>query len=313
MATQAQLSPALVPVVDIGDIKIGKDEEPSSEVYRGIGDQLAKPFADLGVVYISNHGIPVEEMDKAIKTALEFFALPKSTKLKFLRLAGRNYGYTEMCKEKVDPKGLLTEVYESFNYITREDCAWPDDDLPQLRKNLNTFIDICNQLSIKIMKCMSATLGLDIDFFTKYHGFRPETNQSTLRIAHYPPVTQEEEVTRLGTHTDYTSFTFLFLDDVKGLQMKDQQGEWLDVVPVPGAILINLGDLMQHWTGDDWRAPPHRVVIPSEAKRRRRLTMVFFTQPDDDTILESVCGTNKYTFNTTEHVKRKMAEIYKFD
>ncbi|XP_076029205.1 uncharacterized protein LOC143018050 isoform X2 [Oratosquilla oratoria] len=252
MATESRQ--ALVPVVDIGEIKVGKDEEPSLDDYRIIGDQLAKPFADLGVVYISNHGIPVEEIDKALKTALDFFALPKSTKMKYLRLAGKNYGYTEMGKEKSNPKGLLTEMYESLNYTTRGDCAWPDDELPHLRKNMNSFFDICRQLSIKIMRCMSATLGLDIDYFSKYHSFRPETNESVFRIVHYPPVSLKEDVTRIGPHTDYHTFTFLFLDDVRGLQIKDRQGEWLEVVPIPGAILINIADLMQCWTGDAWRA-----------------------------------------------------------
>ncbi|XP_076029198.1 uncharacterized protein LOC143018045 isoform X3 [Oratosquilla oratoria] len=184
-------------------------------------------------------------------------------------------------------------MYEGLNYITRGDCAWPDDELPHLRKNLNSFIDICIQLSIKIMRCMSATLGLDIDY-SKYHSFRPETNESLFRIVHYPPVSLKEEVTRIGAHIDFHTFTFLFLDDVRGLQIKDRQGEWLDVVPIPGAIRINIADLMQCWTGDAWRAMPHRVVLPNdEVRQQRRLSMGFFAQPDDDIVLESVCGTNR--------------------
>ncbi|XP_076029202.1 uncharacterized protein LOC143018049 isoform X2 [Oratosquilla oratoria] len=267
------------------EMEVGKDEEPSLEDYRRIGDQLAKPFTDLGVVYISNHGIPEEEIGKAIRTALHFFSLPKSTKMKYLRLPGSKCGYVEVGKEKVDLKGLLTEMYEAFNCTTRGDGAWPDDELPHLRKNMNSFFDICRQLSIRIMRCMSATL-----------------------------VPLKEEVTRMGAHTDYHTFTFLFLDDVRGLQIKDRQGEWLDVVSIPGAILINIADLMKCWTGDTWRAVPHRVVLPNdEVRQQRRLSMAFFAKPDNNIILESVCGTNRYAVNVTEHVKRKVAELKKSD
>ncbi|XP_076029201.1 uncharacterized protein LOC143018049 isoform X1 [Oratosquilla oratoria] len=296
------------------EMEVGKDEEPSLEDYRRIGDQLAKPFTDLGVVYISNHGIPEEEIGKAIRTALHFFSLPKSTKMKYLRLPGSKCGYVEVGKEKVDLKGLLTEMYEAFNCTTRGDGAWPDDELPHLRKNMNSFFDICRQLSIRIMRCMSATLGVDIDYFSKYHSFRPETNESYLSFIHYPPVPLKEEVTRMGAHTDYHTFTFLFLDDVRGLQIKDRQGEWLDVVSIPGAILINIADLMKCWTGDTWRAVPHRVVLPNdEVRQQRRLSMAFFAKPDNNIILESVCGTNRYAVNVTEHVKRKVAELKKSD
>ncbi|XP_076029602.1 uncharacterized protein LOC143018237 isoform X2 [Oratosquilla oratoria] len=304
MATEARQAP--VPVVDIGDIKVGKDE-PNLEDYRRIGDQLAKSFADLGAVYISNHGIPLEERDRAINTGLDFLALPKSTKMKYLRVGETQHGYTKIGKKESDPRGLATGMYESFNYLMSGDCAWPDDELPHLRKNLNSFMDICGQLSTKIMKCMAATLGLDVDCFSKYHSFRPEINESLFRIIRYSPIHQKEKATRMGAHTDVITLTLLFLDDVGGLQIKNQQGEWLDVVPIPGAILINLGDLMQFWTGDTWIAPLHRVVLPSdEDKQRRRLTLAIFLQPDRGTILESVCGTNRYTFSATEYVDRKL-------
>ncbi|XP_076029614.1 uncharacterized protein LOC143018244 [Oratosquilla oratoria] len=305
MATEARQ--ASVPVVDIGDIiKVDKDEEPNLEDYRRIGDQMAKSFADLGAVYISNHGIPLEEKNRTIKTGLDFLALPKSTKMKYLRVGGAHHGYTEIAKKESDPRGLATGTYESFNYLRRGDYAWPDDELPHLRKNLNSFMDICGQLSTKIMKCMAATLGLDLDCFSKYHNIRPKINESILRIIHYQPLPQKEKVTGMGAHTDVITLTLLFLDDVGGLQIKNQQGEWLDVVPIPGAILINLGDLMQCWTGDTWIAPLHRVVLPSdEDKQRRRLTLAIFMQPDNGTILESVCGTNRYTFIPEEYIDWK--------
>jgi isopenicillin N synthase-like dioxygenase len=140
-----------------------------------------------------------------------------------------------------------------------------------------------------------------------------------LRLAYYPP--QDPDVSkrpggqRYGAHTDYTGFTILRPDpSVSGLELQLASGEWIKVPPQPDALVVNAGDLIQVWTNDRWRSPPHRVVNPpGGAKPCSRLSLVFFTGPANDTIIEALPGCHgpdrpkRYDPVTSgEHLQRKL-------
>ena len=88
---------------------------------------------------------------------------------------------------------------------------------------------------------------------------------------------------RAGAHTDYGSLTILLPQaGSRGLEIIAPNGEWTPVPPVPGAFVINIGDLMARWTNDRWVSTVHRVVNPpaQEGGRDRRQSMAFFHQPN---------------------------------
>ncbi|XP_076029466.1 uncharacterized protein LOC143018175 [Oratosquilla oratoria] len=299
----------IIPVVDVGPIKFGK--EARLEEYYRVGDQLSKAFSDIGFAYLSNHGIPTEQINKCYEAAVDFFALPNETKMKYVRMPGNEHGYTEMGKEKADPDDPMLEAHEAFNFLD-QDC--PDDEVPHFRKDLNTLSDTCKQFVYTLLKCLSLSLGLDAGFFRKYHNFYGE-NETSLRVLHYPSVSQDENVTRLGAHTDFGTLTLVFQDDVGGLQVKNREGEWVDARPIPGTILVNIGDLLQRWTGDKWMATLHRVTLSRvEMREKRRLSMAFFVTPDVNVLFEPVCGKKEYgVVNATEFMLKRMKELYTYN
>ena len=73
---------------------------------------------------------------------------------------------------------------------------------------------------------------------------------------------------RMGAHTDYGVVTVLWADRTPGLEILGDDGAWHGVVPEPGALLVNLGDLTAEWTNDRWRSTLHRVVPPLDARAR---------------------------------------------
>jgi isopenicillin N synthase-like dioxygenase len=103
------------------------------------------------------------------------------------------------------------------------------------------------------------------------------------RVFHYPPVVDAgEERWGVGEHTDYGLLTLLGQDANGGLQVRGNAG-WVDVEPVPGAIVCNLGDMLERLSGGVYRSTPHRVRNTSGAER---LSFPFFLDPSWDTVVD---------------------------
>jgi isopenicillin N synthase-like dioxygenase len=81
------------------------------------------------------------------------------------------------------------------------------------------------------------------------------------------------------------------------LQIRSRDGEWIDVPPVPGTFVVNIGDSMMRWTNDTWVSTMHRVVNPPPAiaAEHSRLSFAFFVQPNYDASIECIdsCTTSQ--------------------
>ena len=136
-------------------------------------------------------------------------------------------------------------------------------------------------LASRIMVMFAAALNLKDDYFASFI----DHPISALRALNYPEqtVAPQPGQLRAGAHSDYGSLTILLqLTGSKGLQIERADKSWMDVPPVPGAFIINIGDLMARWTNDRWVSTVHRVANPAnpEEARARRQSFAFFHQPN---------------------------------
>jgi len=106
---------------------------------------------------------------------------------------------------------------------------------------------------------------------------------SILRMLHYPPVAAGASGVRAGAHEDINVITLLLGAEERGLQLKDADGEWLEVAPPPGALVVNIGDMLQRLTNHVLPSTSHRGVdpVPSRASfaRSSRPAFLYFN-PD---------------------------------
>jgi len=100
-----------------------------------------------------------------------------------------------------------------------------------------------------------------------------------LRMLHYPPQPplSPEDLFGSAPHTDYGFITLLVQDEVGGLQVRNVHGEWIDAPYMPGAFVMNAGDILHRWSNGRFISTPHRVINRSG---RERYSIPFFYDPN---------------------------------
>jgi isopenicillin N synthase-like dioxygenase len=132
-------------------------------------------------------------------------------------------------------------------------------------------------LANRLMQLFALALSLPQAYFDSY----VDHAACGLRGICYPPRTTPPEPGQLraGAHTDYGTLTLLRQDSVGGLEVTTRAGQWVGVESIPGAFVVNIGDLMAGWTNDRWRSTLHRVTDPpaaADGQFARRFSMPFF-------------------------------------
>jgi isopenicillin N synthase-like dioxygenase len=297
-----------IPIIDFSiHNKPGGQEE--------LGKQVAHVLKTSGFMYVKNHGIPQETIDAVFKTSKEVFALPYEVKSKKPRSSKfePSCGYVPMGSEKLDVVGR-EEIREAYNYIPFNDERLPDE-VADFGPTCKALFNESWQFSKKLLECLAGGLHLENTkvFSEDSHQFigRPG-NFTTLRIHNYPAKSitekQAENLTRCGAHTDYGTLTVLFQDDVGGLQVETTEGVFVPAVPIPGTVVINIGDIMQRWTSDELRSTVHAVTFGgNNQKGKDRQSIAFFLHPDDDYMVNFLNGSDKYPpISGKEYLRERM-------
>lgn len=114
-----------------------------------------------------------------------------------------------------------------------------------------------------------------------------ESQESLLRILHYPPVVAPEpNAIRAAAHEDINLITLLLSGSKPGLQARDAAGVWHDIACDPGMITINNGDMLAMASGNYYPSTTHRVINPDVHANQSRYSMPMFLHPRSDVLLQ---------------------------
>jgi isopenicillin N synthase-like dioxygenase len=114
---------------------------------------------------------------------------------------------------------------------------------------------------------------------------------SVLRLLHYPPVPPEATGVRAGAHEDINVITLLLGAEEAGLEVLDRDGQWLPIQPPPGAVVCNIGDMLQRLTNHVLPSTTHRVVNPPVERRgHARYSTPFFLHFAPDYQIETLAS-----------------------
>jgi isopenicillin N synthase-like dioxygenase len=282
-----------IPVIDLEGLSGGPNAR------RGVGKRMGAACERSGFLIIVNHGIPADIINRMYSLTKEFFRLPLEEKLKvrteFADQAGGSGGYR--------PPGLTAlartldadsppDLVETFGMRPVTGCdrnKWPERPVG-FEIIWKEYYGLLDRLAMRLMRAFALALDLPEDWFDDK--FDRATKYTSMLANYYPPQTTAPLPGQLrrGAHTDYGSLTILLQDDTSGgLEVRDGNGDWRDAPRVPGSFLVNIGDLMAHWTNDQWVSTLHRVVNPApEHADRDRLTIPFFHQPDAEAVITCI-------------------------
>ena len=285
-----------IPTLDIAPYLNGKPDGCQT-----VAAQLREISRTVGFFYVKGHGIPQSVIDNVFEQSRRFHALPAETKKKipYFETGSFKSGYQPCFKDEY--QGTNINIIENAKpnlvakfSINREGGSgglsmtgeqrrarinvWPEN-LPGFKETLLDYQGRIEKLGRQFLPLWATSLKLPPDYFDKFFA----TPHLTMSLLYYPP--QQEIGGRqygIAPHTDNALMTFLTQKDVSGLAVRMPSGHWRAVDIVPGALLVNTGNLMVRWTNDEYLSTKHRVINTNTVDRYS--IPVFFGPSGDATI-----------------------------
>ncbi|MFK8851017.1 isopenicillin N synthase family dioxygenase [Streptomyces sp. Ac-502] len=297
---------------------------------RGARDRLAatvdRSLQTSGFLLVRGHGLDPQLPERLRAAARAFFALPGEVKARLARQDSRTGWFGRDQVTTAASEGTMTppDLKESWaaGFEPSTDPAhtdllpshWPPQ-VPLLRTYVTEFADRMRALSDTLLQIMATALGEPEDLFTR-HTTRPNGN---VLINWYPASHTTGPAApgqfRIGPHTDFGLLTLLDRQNGRGgLQIHDDVAGWQDAPWEPGALTLNIGDLMQRWSGDRWHSGRHRVLPPPvEAPAEELTSLVYFHACAPDTPIPSLAapvGRRQYeTVRAGDWIRDKLRAI----
>jgi isopenicillin N synthase-like dioxygenase len=265
-------------VSHIPNIDLDGAFSPSLEERRKVAAQIGAACRDTGFFYVSRHRVPDEVIARTVAVGRKFFARPRDEKMRWHGAGG--YGYEPPQLQTLDANALpdLKEGYMmSLSGAGLSSTGkWPQD-MPEFRAQLEDYDAHMRALGRVIARGLSLSLGLDEHYFDDGY----EDPSCSVRLLHYAPNPGANVSNQwgAGAHTDWGAITLLYQDEVGGLEILGPEGEWLPATPIPGAFVINLGDMIRRWTNDKYKSTLHRVR--SNPASRDRYSIATFFSPHE--------------------------------
>jgi isopenicillin N synthase-like dioxygenase len=295
------------------------DQEPEA-----FAQALGQSFERFGFAVIADHGIDQGLIDRSWALTKVFFELPTQTKLRYDAApnAGQR-GYTAFGTEIA--KDADRHDLKEFWHVGRDlptdhrfrdhmpDNIWPSE-IAGFQSALSELYAAFDTAGARLLSAIALYLGLAPDWFvpTVAHG------NSILRLLHYPPIPVDADGIRAGAHEDINTITLLLGAEEAGLQLLGKDGAWLPIAPPEGALVVNIGDMLQRLTNDRLPSTTHRVINPPPERRHLpRYSMPFFLHFASDFLIETLPGCidgdhpNHYPHPITAdaYLQERLAEI----
>jgi isopenicillin N synthase-like dioxygenase len=308
-----------VPVVDISGLR---SDDPGERLR--VAAEIGAAAREVGFLYVSGSGIDESRFDRMLAATEEFFALPLEEKMRsYIGLSRCHRGYVPVGEEGTDGAAdAAPDLKEAFDtaldlpvddpdYLAGNPMlgpnTWPE--LPGFAGAVTDYYEAVLEVGHLLLRAFAVALGEDPDVFARHATKTP----SQLRLVHYPHDPDARDGIGIGAHTDYECFTLL-KPTAPGLEVLNGAGQWIDVPPIDGTFVVNIGDLLELWTNGAYIATSHRVRRVAE----ERYSFPLFFNVDYATEVKplprfaTADGRTRQTLRAGEHLFAQTAQSFAY-
>lgn len=274
-----------IPVLDVAAFL---NDAPGA--LASLGAELRVALEHVGFYYLRGHDVPQSLIDRVFAACARFHAQPLTAKMA-LRANVHNVGYMPVngyvSRSSRVEKATRPNLVEAFfvkrdlppdhpdvlaNIPYRCTNQWPDPQaLSGFRDTVVTYCNAMERLCKRLLPVYAVALDLDPGYFDAAF----TEPQYALRLSHYPPAEEgENDQYGVAPHTDSSFLTMLAPSELPGLSIRMPSEDWIDAPIVPGAFLVNSGDMLRRWTNHRFLSTPHRVI--NRNANRHRYAIPFF-------------------------------------
>jgi isopenicillin N synthase-like dioxygenase len=267
-----------------------------------VAAKLHEISTTVGFFYLKGHGIPQDLLDRVFAESKRFHALPSAVKtaIPYFETGGFKSGYQPCFHDDYQRTNVNIISNAKPNLVAKfainreggsgglsmtdaERSArvnlWPDN-VPGFKETLLEYHGSIEKLGRKFLPLWATALNLPLDYFDKFFA----TPHMTMNLLYYPPQKQVgDRQYGIAPHTDNAMMTFLAQKDIRGLAVRMPSGHWREVDIVPGALLVNTGNLLVRWTNDEFLSTKHRVINTYEVDR---YSIPVFFGPSGDALID---------------------------
>ncbi len=299
-----------IPTIDISTLR---ERPEDGATVRNI----LEACTGIGFLSITGTGVPPSMVDQVRTVVRAIFDIPEQRKWDQAITREAYRGYIPMGffspndgsgqADKYEGYKLHYEVPESAPI--RDECAlygpniWPQE-VPEARDIILNYWACLDEVTDLLLGALEA--GLEVKPGVLRDAFRdPMTNMTLL---HYPPQAPDETGYGIHPHKDTDALTIIAPDPVGGLEVQTRGGGWITPDCPPGGFVVNIGDMLELWSGGRLKSTPHRVVNRSG---KERYSFPYFAVPRHDVVVEPLLPPNSGFDRPAVHCGHWSAEIWR--
>jgi isopenicillin N synthase-like dioxygenase len=284
---------ASLPVLDIAAFLAGDDDDAATRFVEALRETLHGP----GFCYLIGHGVDPALADGVMEVSRAFFSKPEADRLAIVNTNTPHFrGYTRLGMEHtngvsdwrdqidIGPEHEPVEIGpgDPIWLRVRGPNQWPPA-VPEMQPTVTRWMDEMAAVGAAVLRAIALGLGQPSEFFEASTEPNPEV---LVKIIRYPAqVAPRDTGQGVGLHHDSGLLSFIMQDDVGGLEVQIGD-ELVDATPMPGALVLNLGEMLQIATNGYLRATKHRVVSPPAG--RQRISVAYFFNPMMEATFEPI-------------------------
>ncbi|MEM7335387.1 MAG: 2OG-Fe(II) oxygenase family protein [Chloroflexota bacterium] len=259
-----------LPIIDITTLF-------ESDEIRSTGEALFKALSNIGFAIVVGHGVPMATIDGMRTAVSTIFDTPRDILARQTVAKGNYRGFVPLGYFTPNSGKGKADQYEAWKLHTETAVndpichqsnlyapnRWPDINVDVKTPILAYWAEM-ERVSQQVLKTLSQQLGIDDTYILSCLS-NPLTNMTLLN---YPPLPPQSEDWGIHPHKDFNLITLLAHDPVGGLEVRNRDGNWISAKCPPDGIVMNVGDMLELWSGGRLMSTPHRVTNKSGQARQ---------------------------------------------